>query len=222
MSSATLNLTPSLYTYLLDHSLHEPEVLKELREETRKQFASMLVMQISPEQGQFMRLLIEVLGARKTLDIGTFTGYSALSVALAMPSDGQVIACDVSPEWTTLAESFWQKGSVAHKIQLHLAPALSTLENLLQNGEAETFDFAFIDADKENYAHYYEKSLALLRKGGIIAIDNVLWDGKVSDQSVQDASTIAIRQLNAKVFADERVSMTMLPVGDGLTLARKR
>ena len=220
MSTKTINLTPALYEYLLKVSLREPEILQELRKETYQ--STNFNMQISPEQGQFMALLIQLLGARKTLDIGTFTGYSALVVALALPSDGKVIACDVNEEWTNVAKRFWKQAGMADKIELRIAPALDTLQNLIDTGEASTFDFAFIDADKANYAEYYEKSLQLLRRGGLVAIDNVLWDGDVADPTINDASTRAIRALNLKLLKDERVTLSMLPVGDGLTLARKR
>lgn len=220
MSTKTLNLTPGLYEYLLSTSLREQPVLQALREETYR--STDFNMQISPEQGQFMALLMELLGARKTLDIGTFTGYSALAVALALPMDGKVIACDVNAEWTAIAKQFWQKAGMADKIELRLAPALETLQGLLDQGEASTFDFAFIDADKANYAEYYEKALQLLRRGGLIAIDNVLWGGDVANPTVNDASTRAIRALNKKLLLDERVTISLLPIGDGLTLARKR
>ncbi len=220
MSTKTINLTPALYDYLLKVSLREPAVLQELREETYR--STNFNMQISPEQGQFMALLMELLNARKTLDIGTFTGYSALVVALALPVDGKVIACDVNTEWTDIAKRFWQKAGMADKIELRIAPALETLQSLLDHGEASTFDFAFIDADKANYADYYEKSLQLLRRGGLIAIDNVLWDGDVANPTVNDAPTRAIRAINSKLLKDERVTLSLLPIGDGLTLARKR
>ncbi len=220
MSDFTLNLTPQLYEYLQKNSLREPEVLKKLREQTHKM--SMAQMQISPEQGQFMRLLIELLGAKKTLEIGVFTGYSTLSVALALPKDGKIIACDINIEWTKIARRFWEQAGVADKIDLRLAPALETLQTLLDNGEANTFDFAFIDADKANYPAYYEKSLSLLRPGGLIAIDNVLWSGQVADLSFQDRDTQVLRELNAKLLKDERITLSMLPIGDGLTLVRRR
>lgn len=220
MSDSTINLSPKVYSYLKNYSLREPEILKKLRDETHKIFQER--MQISPEQGQFMSLLIEILGAKKTLDIGTFTGYSALAVALSLPDDGKVIACDTSVEWTNLAQHFWKEAKVSHKINLKLAPALKTLDKLLVDGEENTFDFAFIDADKCNYTSYYERSLALLRRGGLIAIDNVLWGGRVADPAIQDSDTVIIRQLNEKILMDERVTMTMLPIGDGLTLARKK
>ncbi|MCC2666360.1 MAG: putative O-methyltransferase/MSMEI [Gammaproteobacteria bacterium] len=219
MSNDTINLTPALYDYLLKKSLREPDILQALRVQTYKM--SMRQMQISPEQGQFMRLLIELLGARKTLDIGVFTGYSALSVALALPPDGRVVACDINDEWTKIARDFWEKAGVASKIDLRLAPALETLQRLLDEGETENYDFIFIDADKVNYPAYYELSLSLLRPGGLIAIDNVLFGGKVADSSVTDQNTEAIRLLNERVLRDERVSISLVPISDGLTLARK-
>jgi predicted O-methyltransferase YrrM len=220
MSDTTLNLTPRLYAYLKNNSLREPEVLKLLRDETHRQTS--VRMQISPEQGQLMRLLIEILGAQKTLDIGTFTGYSALTVALSLPNDGKVIACDVNTEWTAIAKHFWETAGVSHKIELKLAPALETLNHLLNDGQANTFDFAFIDADKQNYLAYYEKSLALLRVGGLIAVDNVLWGGRVADPAIDDRDTVIIRELNSRILEDERVTISMLPIGDGLTLVRKK
>ena len=220
MSDSTINLTPKLYSYLKNNSLREAEPLKKLREETHKIVQER--MQISPEQGQFMGLLIEILGAKKTLDIGTFTGYSALAVALSLPDDGRVIACDTSVEWTNIARYFWKEAKVSHKIDLKLAPALETLDKLLADGDENSFDFAFIDADKCNYMSYYERSLALLRQGGLIAIDNVLWGGQVADTAIQDSDTVLIRELNAKILTDQRVTISMLPIGDGLTLARKK
>jgi caffeoyl-CoA O-methyltransferase len=179
-------------------------------------------MQIGPEQGQLMALLVELVGARRTLEIGTFTGYSALAVALALPADGHVLTCDVSEEWTSVGRRYWEKAGVAEKIDLRLGPALETLEELLANGQRDRFDFAFIDADKESYDAYYELCLQVVRPGGLIAVDNVLWSGKVADASVTDADTEAIRRLNAKLATDERVTLSLLPVGDGLTLARRR
>ncbi len=220
MTDMTITLTPALYDYLKENSLREPDVLKRLRDETSK--LTNKHMQIAPEQGQFMRLLIEILGAKKTLDIGVFTGYSALSVALALPSNGKVIACDVSTESTAIAKRFWEMAGQSSKIDLKIAPAIETLENLLQDGQANTFDFVFIDADKANYDHYYEKSLLLVRPGGLIAIDNVFWSGAVADKNNQDRKTNIIRELNAKIHKDDRVTISMLPIGDGLTLARKK
>lgn len=220
MSKQTLELNDALYHYLLENSLREPEILARLRSETAKH--PMNMMQISPEQGQFMALLVRLLGARKTLEVGVFTGYSSLVVALALPPDGKLVACDVSEEYTTIARRFWQEAGVADKIDLQIGPAVETLDRLLEQGEAGTFDFAFIDADKSNYDAYYERALHLLRAGGVIAIDNVLWSGDVADPTVQDARTNAIRQLNQKIHQDNRVLISLLPIGDGLTLAMKQ
>ena len=220
MSRRTEPLTDELYDYLVRVSLREPDVLRRLREETAQ--LEQAAMQIGPEQGQLMALLVELLGATRVLEIGTFTGYSALAMALALPESGRVVACDVSEEWTRVARRFWAEAGVSHKIDLRLAPALETLDALLADGRAGDFDFAFIDADKENYATYFERSLELVRVGGLVAIDNVLWSGKVADPEVTDADTQAIRSLNAKLKDDERVSLSLVPIGDGLTLARKR
>lgn len=220
MSTHTISFTPALYDYYQKMTLREPIILKKLREETTNLVGAQ--MQISPEQGQLMALLMELLNARKTIDIGTFTGYSALVVALALPSDGKVISCDVSHDATKVAKSFWQEAGVSDKIDLRIAPALETLQQLIDNGESSTFDFAFIDADKNNYENYYEMCLRLLRRGGLIAIDNVLWSGAVANPAINDAQTNAIRALNAKILKDERVTLSMIPIGDGLTLVRKR
>ncbi|MBD1939259.1 class I SAM-dependent methyltransferase [Microcoleus sp. FACHB-68] len=220
MSKQTLGLSDRIYDYLLSASLREIGILHRLREETANHPYAM--MQISPEQGQFMALIVQLLGAKKTLEVGVFTGYSSLTVALALPPDGKIIACDVSEEYTTIARRYWQEAGVAEKIDLKLAPALQTLDNLLAAGEAGTFDFAFIDADKENYDAYYERALQLVRTGGLIAIDNVLWGGRVADPQVQDNSTQAIRRLNEKLHQDERITLSLVPIADGLTLALKR
>ena len=220
MSTKTITLTESLHHYLLSVSLREPPILARLREETAQH--PMANMQIAPEQGQFMALLVRLMGVKKCLELGVFTGYSALSVALALPPDGKLIACDVNEEWTSMARRYWQEAGVAHKIALRIAPALETLDKLLANGEAGSFDFAFIDADKENYTNYYERSLALVRHGGLIVIDNVLWSGRVADPNEQDMDTVAIRRFNAKLHFDERIALSMLPLADGLTLAYKR
>ena len=220
MSKRSIQLTDPLYDYLLENSLREPEILKRLREESPWQGSS--GMQISPDQGQFMALLVELLGARRCLEIGTFTGYSALCVALALPADGRVVACDINEETTAIARRFWQEAGVAEKIDLRIAPALETLDALLAEGAAGSFDFVFIDADKPNNEAYYERALTLLRPGGLVAIDNVLWHGAVIDSARSDTDTTAIRAFNRKVLSDERVSCSMLPIGDGLTLARKR
>jgi caffeoyl-CoA O-methyltransferase len=209
-----------LNDYIRSHSLREPPLLAELRAETAK--LPMGGMQISAEQGQFMGLLVELIGARRTIEVGTFTGYSSLVVALALPRDGELIACDVSEEYTSVARRYWAKAGVADKIDLRLGPAIETLDRLLEGGEAGGFDFAFIDADKRNYLGYYERCLTLLRPGGLIAVDNVLWSGQVADPQAQDSDTTGVRALNDHVHADERVSISLLPIGDGLTLARKR
>ncbi|KRH98075.1 class I SAM-dependent methyltransferase [Cylindrospermopsis sp. CR12] len=219
MIKQTLGLGTDLYNYLLRNSLREVEILSELRQETAK--LPMSIMQISPEQGQFMALLIKILGAKKTLDIGVFTGYSSLVVALSLPDDGKIIACDISEEYTSMARIYWQRAGVADKIDLQLAPALETLDKLLVAGEAGTFDFAFIDADKANYENYYERSLELIRPGGLIAVDNVLWSGRVADPEIQDNQTSKIRAFNQKVHQDSRITLSLVPIADGLTLARK-
>lgn len=220
MSKKTIGLDDRLYNYLLSASLRETEILRQLREETANHPSAR--MQIAPEQGQFIALLVQLLGATKTLEVGVFTGYSSLCVALALPPDGKIVACDVSEEYTSVARQYWQKAGVADKIDLRLAPALETLDRLLEDGQAETFDFAFIDADKRNNEAYYERSLQLLRPGGLIAIDNVLWSGRVADPQDQDKSTLAIRTLNEKLHHDQRVTISLIPIADGLTLALKR
>ena len=220
MSKESLELDNRLYEYLLSVSLREPEVLTKLRRETSQHSAS--IMQISPDQGQFMALLIKLLGAKKTLDIGVFTGYSSLVVALALPDDGRVIACDRDPNATEIARRYWEEAGVSHKIELYLAPALDTLDRLITEGKLGSFDFAFIDADKRNYSNYYERALTLLRPGGIVAIDNVLWFGSVADPQDTDKRTIAIREFNQKLHQDSRVEISMLAIADGLTLALKR
>jgi len=220
MSSRTISITDKVYDYILDNTLREPEVLKRLRAVTGE--LENAGMQISPEQGQFMALLVELLGARRTLDIGVFTGYSALVVALALPPDGEVIACDVSKEWTDIAAGYWREAGVVLKIDLRLGPALDTLDNLLEAGEEGTFDFAFIDADKTGYDAYYERCLRLLRAGGLIALDNALRGGRVADADDLSEGNVAVRTLNAKIRDDNRVSASLVPIGDGLMLARKR
>jgi len=220
MSRRSIEMTDALYAYLLENSLRETDILRRLREETAGLPGA--GMQIAPEQGQFMALLAELIGARHCLEIGTFTGYSALAVALALPPEGRLIACDVNEETTAVARRYWQEAGVAGKIDLRLAPALETLDALLADGAAGRFDFAFIDADKSNYEAYYERCLDLLRDGGLIAVDNVLWGGAVTNPAPGDSDTRAIRALNAKIASDQRVSCSMLPLGDGLTLVRKR
>ncbi len=220
MSTHTITMDDRLYDYLLKVSLREAPVLQRLRDETRQHPRAM--MQISPEQGQFMQMLVQLMQAKKYLEIGVFTGYSSLAVAMALPADGRIVACDVSEEFTAIARRYWQEAGVADKIDLRLAPALDTLDALIADGWSGSFDFAFIDADKTNYDGYYEKALTLMRPGGLIAFDNVLWDGSVADPAIQDEDTVALRNLNEKLHGDERVSLSMLPIGDGLTLALKR
>ena len=220
MSNKTIGLEDRLYDYLLSATLREAPALAQLRQATAEHAQAR--MQISPEQGQFMALLVQLMGAKKALEIGVFTGYSALTVALALPDDGRIVACDVNEKDCAIALPYWQKANVTHKIDLRIAPALDTLNELIATGESGTFDFSFIDADKSNYDNYYEKSLQLLRPGGLIAVDNTLWYGRVADPDVQDKRTNRIRALNEKVRDDERVTMSLLPVGDGLLLVRKR
>jgi len=220
MTRRTQPLSDRLYAYFLDVSLRDHDVLRRLREETgRLEQAS---MQIGPEQGQLMGLLLELIDARRVIEVGTFTGYSALAMALALPEDGRIVACDVSEAWTDVARRYWEEAGVAHKIDLRLAPAADTLRALLADGQGGTYDFAFIDADKPGYETYYELCLALLRPGGLITVDNTLWEGKVADPGVSDPDTEAIRAFNQKVKDDDRVSLSLVPIGDGLTLARKR
>ncbi len=219
MANQTLGLEKQLYEYLQSVSLREPEILTQLRQETAQH--PMGRMQIAPEQGQFIALLVQLMGAKKTLEVGVFTGYSSLVVALALRPDGKVVACDVSEEYTAIARRYWQQAGVADKIDLHIAPALETLERLLAAGQAGTFDFAFIDADKSNYDGYYSLSLQLVRPGGLIAIDNVLWSGRVADPQVQDNRTKKMRALNEKLHQDLRVTVSLVPIADGLTLALK-
>ena len=179
-------------------------------------------MQISPEQGQFMQLLIKIMGAKKTIEVGVFTGYSSLCVALALPVDGKIIACDISTKYTDIAEKYWEDAKVRDKIDLNIGPAVDTLQKLIDNGLSNTFDFTFIDADKINYDNYYELCLKLLRPGGLIAIDNVLWSGDVVDERINDIDTESIRSLNKKLHIDSRVDISIVPIGDGLTLALKK
>jgi len=216
----SLGLSEPLYRYVVDHSGPEHPVLRELREATAGMKHA--GMQIGVDQGKLMALLVKLIGARRTLEIGVFTGYSALAVALALPPGGRIVACDVSEEWTAVGRAHWQKAGVADRIDLRLGRATKTLDELLGAGEAGRFDFAFIDADKENYGSYYERCLQLVRAGGLIAIDNTLWSGAVADPAKRDADTEAIRALNDTIHRDERVDAAMLTVGDGLTLARKR
>lgn len=220
MSNKTFTLSDELYEYLTRVSLRERPILARLRRETAADPKS--CMQISPEQGQFMMLLVKLLGAKRCLEVGVFTGYSSLCVALALPDDGRLLACDVDEQWTSVARRYWKEAGVGEKIELRLAPALATLEGELAAGRAGSYDFAFIDADKGNYVDYYERCLKLLRPGGLIAVDNVLWSGRVADPSDQSADTLAIRAFNSHVQGDERVDLSLIPISDGITICRKR
>jgi predicted O-methyltransferase YrrM len=218
MSTRTLGVSETLQAYLIAHN-PEPPVLAELRAETARH--ERFEMQISPEQGAFLGWLVRLMGARRALEVGVFTGYSSLAVALALPPDGHLLACDINEEWTSVAKRYWGKAGVDAKISLQLRPALETLDEKLKTGEAGTYDFAFIDADKENYLGYYERCLQLLRVGGVLAVDNTLWSGSVADPSDARETTRCIRALNLAVSRDRRVEATLLPIGDGLLLARK-
>lgn len=220
MSRSSIGLSAELNQYLQEVSVHEPELLARLRGETAE--LPEAGMQVAPEQGQLLALLVRLMGARKILEVGVFTGYSSLSMALALPDDGRLIGCDVNEEWTAVARRYWQEAGVEGRIDLRLAPALETLDALIESGHARTFDMAFIDADKEGYAGYFERSLELLRPGGLIMVDNVLWDGRVLDDSDQSVDTVAIREFNQRLYDDRRIDLSLLPIGDGLTLARKR
>jgi caffeoyl-CoA O-methyltransferase len=213
-------LTEELYDYLLSVSLREPVILRRLREETAAD--PMARMQVAPDQGQFMALLVKLMDARYALEVGTFTGYSSLSLALALPREGRLVTLDRSEEWTRVARRYWAEAGVTEKIELRLGDARSSLQDLISEGRMGGFDFAFIDADKANYAFYVESCLELIRPGGLIAIDNVLWDGRVTDPEWHDPDTEAIRALNAKLATDDRIDISILPVADGITLARKR
>ncbi|TLY48606.1 MAG: SAM-dependent methyltransferase [Gammaproteobacteria bacterium] len=220
MSNQTINLNDTLYQYMLSISLHEPDVLRSLRETTLK--LSSHNMQIAPEQGQLMAFLIELINAEKTLEIGVYTGYSSLAVALALPETGKIIACDINTETSAIAQDFWQKAGIAYKIELRLAPAIETLDSLIKQNHSNSFDFIFIDADKNNYLNYYERSLTLLRPGGLMLVDNVLWSGRVADRHNHDKQTQAIREFNQVIYHDKNISICLIPIGDGLTLIRKR
>ena len=212
-------MTDALYDYFLGVSLREPAVLARLRDATLAHPEAS--MQISPEQGQFMRFLIRLMGAKRTIEIGTFTGYSALSVALAMPDDGYLVACERREEFTTIGQPFWREAGVADRIDLRIGKAVGALEAMLEAGEGDTYDFAFIDGDKKNYVNYFDLCLQLVRIGGVIAIDNALWSGRLTDKTLDDPATTAIRTLNESIRDDDRVDMSLLPIGDGLMLARR-
>lgn len=220
MSSGTLNLTDPVRDYLLQVGVREEPLLAALREETARLPQS--VMQISPEQGALMGVLAKLIGARSVIELGTFTGYSSLVLARALPPGGRVTCCDVSEEWTGIARRYWDQAQVTDKIELRLGPALATLDALIADGRAGTYDLAFVDADKENMSAYHERMLVLLRTGGAVLYDNVLWSGNVVDPNDTSSSTVAIRALNTKLATDERVDLAMVPIGDGLTICRKR
>ena len=219
VSIQTLNLTPELYQYLLSVSLREADILQKIRTESSSH--RLAHMQISPEQAQLMAFLLKLISAKKVLEIGVFLGYSSTAMALVLPEDGYIIACDNSAEFTDVARGYWQEAGVEDKIDLRLAPALETLDQLITKGESNSFDFIFIDADKSNYSNYYEKALQLVRPGGLIAVDNVLWYGKVADETVNDKRTNQIREFNQKLANDDRIELSLIPIGDGLTIARK-
>jgi caffeoyl-CoA O-methyltransferase len=220
MSNRTIALDDALYDYFLKVSVRDTDLLRRLREET----ASMqdAGMQVSPEQGQLMAFLVRLIGARKALEVGVYTGYSSLCIALALPADGRLVACDVNKEWTGIARRYWDEAGVAGRIELRLGRATKSLDDLLAGGEGGSFDFAFIDADKVAYGAYYERALTLLRPGGLIGVDNVLWQGRVVEKDRDDEDTEAIRAFNEMAHGDHRVDISMLPIGDGLTLLRKR
>jgi predicted O-methyltransferase YrrM len=220
MSVRTLPLDDRLYDYLLRHSLREPEALAKLRAETASH--PKVNMQIAPEQGQFMQMLVRLTGARRAIEVGVFTGYSSLAVMLAMPPDGQLLACDISEEYTAIARRHWRAAGVDDRIELVIAPAKATLDARLAAGEAGQYDFAFIDADKSGYLGYYERLVQLVRPGGLIVVDNTLWSGDVADPANRDPDTVALREFNDVLLADQRIELSLLPLGDGLTLARRR
>ena len=220
MSSSVLPYSIELRNYLWKKGLDENPVLKRLREETENHpFA---LMQICPEQGALMANLVRLISAKKAIEVGTFTGYSALAVALALPKNGYLLACDISEEFTSIGKPYWEEAGVSENIDLQIAPAVETLKSKIEDGESNTYDFAFIDADKINYLNYYELCLDLIRSGGVIAIDNVLWGGSVIDSARTDDDTKAIREINDFIVSDKRVNISMIPVGDGVTLAVKK
>lgn len=220
MASTPQGISPELIAYLVEHGVREPALLARLRDETSS--IPEANMQIPPEQGAFLAMLVRLMGARRCLELGTFTGYSSLSVALAMPPEGRLVCCDVSEEWTAVARRYWAEAGVADRVELRLGPALASLDALLDEGAAGTFDFVFVDASKREYPDYHERILRLLRSGGLVVYDNVLWGGAVIDPTDNDLDTVGVRRLNDRLATDERVDLAMLPVADGLALARKR
>ena len=220
MANRTIGISDELAAYVRRVGTREPEVLARLREETAA--LPQHRMQVAPEQGAFLALLVELVGARRCIEIGTFTGYSSTAMALALPTDGKLVCCDVSEEWTSIARRYWEEAGIAPRIDLRLAPAVETLDRMLVDGEEDAFDLAFIDADKSGYDAYYERLLRLVRPGGLIAFDNTLWGGRVIDEDTDDEDTRALRALNLKLSGDDRVTLCLLPVADGLTLVRRR
>lgn len=220
MESKFTTMDEQLYNYLLSVSLKEPDVLTRLREETARD--PMAILQIPPDQGQLMALLVKLMGAKRILEIGTYMGFSALSMALALPDNGYLLTCDINQDWTDVARRYWEKAGVADRIELRIAPALETMNALLAEGQEQSFDLIFIDADKPNYCAYYEAGLRLLRCGGLVILDNVLWKGRVADEREQDPDTVALRAINTLIYQDQRVDASIIPIGDGMTIARKR
>ena len=219
MSSSNAFIDPGLYEYILSTTLRDDPLLSDLRAETARMSEG--GMQISADQGQFMAMLVKLIGASRAIEVGVFTGYSSLSVARALPDDGRLVACDVSVEYTEIARRYWERAGVAGKIDLRIGPAVDTLDGLISGGETGTFDFAFIDADKGNYPRYYDRCLQLLRSGGLVLVDNALWGGRVADPERTDDTTAVIRELNGEAARDTRVEVSLLPIGDGSLLARK-
>ena len=220
MANRTIGISDELAAYVVKMGTREPDVLARLREETAA--IPQHRMQIAPEEGAFLAMLVELTGARRCIEIGTFTGYSSTAVALALPDDGKLLCCDVSEDWTSMARRYWADAGVTSKIDLRIAPAIETLDQLIESGESAVYDFAFVDADKTGYDGYYERLLRLVRPGGLIAFDNTLWGGAVLEQDAEDDDTRAIQALNAKLAADERITVCLLPLADGVTLARRR
>lgn len=220
MATKITTMDERLYEYLLSVSLKEPDVLTRLREETARD--PMAILQIPPDQGQLMALLVKLMGAKRILEIGTYMGFSALSMALALPENGYLLTCDINQDWTDVARRYWEKAGVADRIELRIAPALETMNALLAEGQEQSFDLIFIDADKPNYCAYYEAGLRLLRRGGLVILDNVLWKGRVADEREQDPDTVALRAINTLIYQDQRVDASIIPIGDGMTIARKR
>jgi len=220
MTIKALSLDEKLYIYLLSVSFRETDLLQKLRVETRA--LPEFNMQITPEQGQFLGLLAKIIGAKKVLEVGVFTGYSSLSTLLALPPEGRLVACDINEVWTAMAERYWTLAGVRHQVELRIGPAIDSLNELIKAGESDTFDMAFIDADKSHYRDYYEAALRLVRVGGLIVIDNLLWSGKVADPKVNDPDTLAIRDINDRLHRDERIDYSLIPMADGIGVARVR